>query len=84
MKKIKVVVIGPVDPGDIWRLPSWRWLRLSTGAVPRCLKTVTALWNAVGIAPVASWLPPGQPTFSSGCPKLVHRVVHSLCAPIVG
>ena len=56
---------------------------MSTGAVAGRLAAVTALWNAVRMAPVVSWLPPGQPTFSSVCPKLIHRVVHSLCAPIV-
>jgi hypothetical protein len=33
---------------------------------------------------VACWLPTRHAELSHGCPKNIHRVVHSLCALIVG
>jgi hypothetical protein len=45
-------------------------------------------WAAVWVPPryefVAWRLPTSHAELSNGCPKTIHRVVHSLCALIVG
>jgi hypothetical protein len=45
-------------------------------------------WVAVWVPPrhefVAWRLPTSHAELSNGCPKTIHRVVHSLCALIVG
>src|SRR5258708_38885447 len=76
----EVVIVGSVDSGDTRCCRRSTPQAESTAAVSAWGMTAPAGWKPAGRMLDAIRLPPGRREFSSGCPRSVHTVIHSLCA----
>ena len=83
-RDLNVVVVGMVDGGDNRCYPRLPRALVSTGDVGRNDADVRCLCAAAAPSRIVRTFSPAHSGLFAGSPELFPRVVHSLCAHLVG